>query len=114
VRKRSILSAVGTLIALVLSLVVVASASAYLHVYNATSYASNHVWATFCNSRVSTCYTYPSGTGWYDRISDTYIRVQIQVDRYGNGHCIRTFAVHGNDGSEYITSDGSSPYYTCS
>lgn len=93
-----------------LTLALAASASAYLHVANAQNYARAHVWRTFCNYN---CLSYPSATGWYSRINDNYVRVEIVARKSGYGTCYRVFAVRGNDGSEYITTDGSAPYYSC-
>lgn len=111
-RKLALLGA--ALVALVLSLVVAASASAYLHVANAQNYARAHVYATFCDSSAYWCPTYPWATGWYDRITDSYVRVEIAVNRRNSGTCTRVFAVRGSDANPYITSDGSFPYYACS
>lgn len=87
-------------------------AEAYLHVANAQNYARAHMWKTLCNYGNS-CSYYPAATGWYQRINDNYVRVEVRSYVYGRGTCYRVFAVRGNDGSEYITTDGSSPYYYC-
>lgn len=99
----------------ILTLLIVAVAYAsYLHVSYAQNYARYHVFKTFCNSSYSTCPTYPWATGWYQRINNNYVRVEIAVRKSGTaGTCRRVFAVRGYDGAEYITSDGSSPYYYC-
>lgn len=103
----------GAMIALVLSLVAVASASAYLHLANAQNYAAAHMWSSFCNNSTNYCTGYPWATGWYSRVNDSYVRVGVAVGTYTSGTCSRVFAVRGSDSSPYITSDGSSPYYTC-
>lgn len=109
-RKLSILL---SLVALLLMLVVTASASAYLHVANATNYAAAHSWSTFCSSSYSLCPSYPWGTGWYDRGSDSYVRVEIMVRRYDNVYCHRVFAVRGSDASPYISGAESAQYWSC-
>jgi hypothetical protein len=103
----------ATLLAVIFSVVGAASASAYLHVYNAQNYASGHVWRTFCNSSYAYCPRFPNETGWYQRISSNEVRVEIHVTKYGYGSCYRVFDVRGNDGSEYISTAGSAPYYAC-
>jgi hypothetical protein len=100
-------------VAFALPSVAVAEASAYLHVANAQNYARAHVYATFCDSSSYWCPTYPWATGWYDRITDSYVRVEIEVRRRNSGDCYRTFAVHGSDANPYITTDGSSYGYYC-
>lgn len=112
--KRSILPLLLVLAAIFGSWAIAAKAQAYLHVANAQSYAVNHVWVSFCNQSSYWCWRYPYATGWYQRISDSYVRVEIAVGRRGySRHCTRVFAVRGSDGSPYITSDGSAPYYSC-
>lgn len=110
--KRSILPILVIVTAIFTSWAIAASAQAYLHVANATDYARGHVWRTFCNYG-NNCSYYPVGTGWYQRISDSYVRTEIKVYRYGYGTCTRVFAVRGSDAAPYITTDGSAPYYTC-
>lgn len=100
-------------VTLVTSLAMSASAFAYLHVSYAQDYARAHVWRTFCSSSGNVCVDYPRPTSWYRRINANYVRVEIYVYRYGSGACTRVFAVKGNDGASYISSDGSSPYYYC-
>lgn len=98
-----------------MSLAAVASASAYLHVANARSYVVNHVWVSApCYQSSNNCWRYPFPTNWYDRISDSYVRVEIAVGIHGYpNHCYRVYAVHGSDASPYITSAGSAPYFSC-
>lgn len=107
VKKLSVLFALVILLGM---LIATASASAYLHVATAQNYAKTHVWNSWCGGQ---CRAFPSETGWYDRINDSYVRVEVTAYRYGSGQCYRVFAVRGSDSAPYITSDGSAPYYTC-
>lgn len=93
--------------------VVAASAQAYLHVSAAQDYARAHVWRTFCSSSGRVCADYPRPTSYVRRYSANYVRIEIYVYRYGSGACTRVFAVKGNDGASYISTDGSSPFYYC-
>jgi hypothetical protein len=110
VKKLSILS---TVVGALLATAATAFALGYLHVYTAQNYAAAHVWRTFCGSNANTCPSYPTATGWYDRITNNYVRVEIRVRSRSNGNCTRVLAVRGDDDNPYITSDGSFPYYMC-
>lgn len=87
----------------------------YLHVANAQSYAVNHVWVSSpCNQSSAKCWRYPYATGWYERINNNKVRVEIAVGIAGHSKlCTRVFAVIGDDNSPSVTSNGSSPYYYC-
>jgi hypothetical protein len=110
---RKLLALGSLVVALLATGVAVAWALGYLHVYTAQQYASAHVWKTFCASNWNNCSTYPTGTGWYDRVTNNYVRVEIRVRSKGQT-CTRVFAVRGDDDNPYITTEGSFPYYFCS
>lgn len=110
-RFKLFLALVATLL---VTLVAAVSASAYLHLANAQSYAVQHTWTTFCNSSSYWCWRYPFADGWYQRINDSYVRVEIQVGKRGYSKlCYRVFAVKGSDAAPYISTDGSWPYWNC-
>lgn len=98
---------------LLLATAATAFALGYLHVYTAQNYAAAHAWAVFCQSNANNCPSYPVATGWYDRINNNYVRVEVRVYRRGTGNCSRILAVRGDDDNPYITSDGSSAYWFC-
>lgn len=113
---RTLLKRLGRSTILAVGLLLVAAAvavAAYLHVANAQTYAKQHAWKVFCGSSSATCPNYPNATGWYQRVSNTKVRVEIHVYRTGQGNCYRIFAVVGDDTSPQITSDGSSAYWAC-
>jgi hypothetical protein len=109
--SRRVVITFATLGVLVLGGATATAASAYLHVADAQHYAEAHMWKSFCNYG-SNCGSYPAPTGWYDRISDSYVRVEVWAWSKGK-QCSRVFAVHGSDSSPYITTDGSSFGYFC-
>lgn len=111
--KRSILP-ILVIIAVVLGAIGVASAhAAYVHVANAQTYSKQHAWTTFCSSSSYWCPSYPNATGWYQRISNTEVRVEVHVNRRSSGSCYRIFDVRGDDSSLRISTDGSSAYWAC-
>lgn len=110
---RKLLAAASLVVAALTTCVATAWALGYLHVYTAQQYAAGHVWRTFCASNYNNCPGYPSATGWYDRVTNNYVRVEIRV-RTRTQTCTRVLAVRGDDDGPYITSDGSFPYYVCS
>ena len=95
----------------------VASASAYLHLANARSYAVNHVWETApCYQSSYTCWRYPFYTAYYQRLSDSKVRVEIGLGWRScstTKYAYRVFAVQGSDANPSITSSGSAPYWSC-
>lgn len=107
--SKSLLLATGMLL-----LTAAVAVAAYLHLANAQTYAKQHAWTVFCGSSSRTCPNYPNATGWYQRVSNTKVRVEIHVYRAGSGNCYRIFAVTGDDSSPQITSDGSSAFWSCS
>lgn len=113
--KRSIVPILVIVAAIIGSWAVAAKAAeaAYVHVANAQVYARQHAWKTFCSSSSYYCPTYPWATGWYSRVSNTEVRVEVATDRRGSGRCYRIFDVRGDDSNLYISTSGSSAYWAC-
>lgn len=104
-------------LALVILMVWVAQASAYLHVADARSYAVSHVWFSApCYQSSYTCWRYPFPTSWYERLSDSSVRVEIALGYRAcsaTRHSYRVFGVVGSDSSPSINSGTSFPYWRC-
>jgi ABC-type sugar transport system substrate-binding protein len=92
-------------LALAFSLAAPATASAYLHVANAQSYAASHQWVHWCNYYTN-CYSMPVPTNWYQRIDSSHVKVEIKTYSRSYGVCYRELWVQGSDESPSIYNGG--------